>query len=125
MRKLEPTRYVGGDTTVYLTEAQWRGLLRRFNEEEIHKKRGGLFIISVPCMLCRDFARKRGSDCKGCPLKEAGCLFLLGKHGSDDLSIVTSCDRIEWGKERDKEVREGIRNIREVLLGLPRARRGK
>ena len=124
MRKLETTKYVGGDATIYLTEAQWRGLLRRYDEEEIHTK-CGLFVISVPCMLCRTYASKRGSDCKGCPLKEAGCLFLLGKHGSDELSMATSNEKIDWDESDDEKVRVGIRSIRETLLNLPRARRLK
>lgn len=124
MRKLKTTKYGGGDATVYLTEAQWRGLLRRFNEEEI-LKRGNSFVISVPCVLCRTFNSERKSECVGCPLKEAGCLFLLSKHGSDDLSMATSDEKIDWYDSDDEKVREGIRNIRETLLNLPRTKRGK
>lgn len=125
MRKLETTKYTGGDITVYLTESQWRGLLRRFNEEEIHKRKSGFFCIDVPCMLCRTFNSKRRSECVGCPLKEPGCLFLLSKHGSDDLSMATSDEKVSWCDTDDEEVRKGIRGIREILLNLPRARRGK
>lgn len=124
MRKIETETFGGKDITVYLTEAQWRGLLRRFDEEEIQRK-SGWFYIEVPCELCRTFAQKRGADCQGCPLMGVGCLHLISKHGSQELSEGSSYDKIGWSKEDNRKVRKGIRKIRKVLLGMPRVRRLK
>lgn len=122
MRKLETRTFGGRDITVYLTESQWRGLLRRFDKEEIQRK-SGWFYIEIPCMLCRAFVRKRGADCQGCPLMGVGCLHLVAKHGSQALSDGSSSEKIGWSKLDNMKVRKGIRNIRKVLLDMPRARR--
>jgi len=122
MRKLETKRFGGRDVTVYLTESQWRGLLRRFDVEMIHKE-GSWFYITVPCMLCLTFSKKRGSDCIGCPLRNIGCLHLVERHGSSALSCATTSDKIGWSGDCDRDIRKDIRNLRKVLLGMPRTRR--
>jgi len=122
VRKLETTKYTGGDITVYLTEAQWRDMLNRFKIENIHQK-GSRFEIKVGCGLCETFYDLHDIYCKPCPLKKAGCIHLLSEHGSDGLALASSNSQIEWNKDENREVRKGIRNIRKVLLGMPRARR--
>ena len=127
MRKLETETFGGKDVTVYLTESQWRGLLRRFNEEEIHRRKKGYrrFYVSVPCALCVEFAKRGDGECRGCPLAGVGCLHLVERHGSEALSDASSGDVIEWHKDDNKEIRRGIRELRRILLGMPRVRRVK
>lgn len=122
MRKLETKTMHDEDVTIYLTESQWRGLLRRYDEEMIHKD-SGLFHITVPCMLCATFYNYDRKECGACPLEPVGCLNLTGIHGSEALSSVTSSRKIEWLEDMDEDVRKGIRNLRKVLLGMPRTRR--
>ena len=123
MRKLETTKYTGRDVTVYLTEEQWRDMLNRYKIENIHQE-GSRFEIKVGCGLCKTFYDLRGEAyCRDCPLKEAGCIHLLGKHGSEGLCIAASNSQIDWYKDDNREVRKGIRNLRKVLLGMPRTRK--
>lgn len=126
MRKLKTTKYTGGDTTVYLTESQWRDMLNRFKIENIHRKGSSGFEIKVGCGLCKTFYELCGEVyCRNCPLKEAGCIHLLGKHGSEELCISASNSQIDWDEDDNREVRKGIRELRKVLLGMPRTRRVK
>lgn len=106
---------------IYLTEAQWRGLLNRFDVKKI-QQRLDMFEINIPCSLCKE---ERRGGCSGCPFDDVGCTAAVRLYGSVWLAKSLNTDYISWGQLQDRFVREGIEKVREFLLGLPKTRRTK
>jgi len=117
--------------TAYITEADWRNLLRRLDPARA-KKIKGRFVISVPSSLCKRFHRPIGryeASCTKCPLRvfeamgEVGCDRL--EHGliPEKIFIATTTE-VFWAIEDDKEARYQLAKLRDIIKTLPRIERG-
>jgi len=107
---------------VFITEKDWQSLLRRFDATN-SKRVGSRFIIQLSCRLCVKH-RFLFEGCGHCPLDafristEPGCLRLI--HEIIDLpDFIVSTGQIEWFVLKDKEARNQLNKIRDIIQDLP------
>lgn len=113
--------------TAYITEKDWKSLLRRFDErnaKEIRLK----FTIEIPCCLCEKYYFNE--ECEGCPLQVfynplhpwRGCSELLKSVISKEEwgCFAAYIYKIQWHRKNYISARSALKKIHNALLALPR-----
>jgi len=127
MREIE---YQG--VTAYITEADWRNLLKRFDARNAKKDKLGIyFTVPIPCSLCKKHLQLRWAltkACAECPLVvfetggRLGCIQLL-QSIAPVMAFSLNSNGINWPAKKDKEARRQLARVHKALEALPRRRR--
>lgn len=104
----------------YITEAEWKSLLKRFDVGRAEKYLSE-FQLRVPCILCSKYMKYK--RCQPCPL-------FVFRHCGELIGSITKAKSFEidynelrWLITDDKRARTAITKIRNALLALPRVNR--
>ena len=105
----------------WLTEAEWKGLLERFDSKNFVEQEPDYYENLTGCNLCK----KHKGNCNVCPLGfegDSSCIDLMYAVLGDEIFSVMEVDYISCTKH---ELKSDMQPIYEALLALPKVRRRK
>lgn len=117
--------------TIYLTDKEWRELLKRFDLSKVVEKEGDIYEIpSEGCYLCTKYRGAGSTACGNCPLNTEvnSCGDFVEDIVGDSFAFHMESGGVVWWRECGEGVnaRAHIKKVNRALMKMKRVgRRGR